>query len=272
MDSRLRGNDGGNKEVRMKGDLFKGVVQWEMQDAKGFAGKLPVFYYDNTSMTVIYTASTKAVRKYLPHPDMHPVEFVPGRCLVGFSAFEYRKTDIDPYNEFSISILISFGSRPIPGMTVMAGMARKCFSAYVWHLPVTTERARYGGVELYGYPKFIADIVFKRDGDHLECTLSEKGTKILTVRGRHRKTSQGGLLRFRTYSLKDGVPLCANIYTNPIEFSQSMSGDAARLDIGVDHPIGRELAGIGLGKKPIMFQYSPLNEMILFAPRNLIDD
>ena len=42
-----------------RGDLFKGVMQWEIT-AKDISieTKLPVFYYDNTSMTAIYTAST----------------------------------------------------------------------------------------------------------------------------------------------------------------------------------------------------------------------
>ena len=256
----------------MKGDLFKNIVQWNMQDSKGFKGKLPVFYYDNTSMTAIFTASTKKAMKYLPHQDMHPVELFPGRCLVGFSAFEYRKTDIAPYNEFSISILISFAGRPVPGITILSNMGRRCFHAYVWHLPVTTEAARYGGVELYGYPKFIADIVFKREKDYLECSLSEKGSRILTLRGRKQSTSPGRILRFKTYSMKDGIPLCANIYTNPLEFRQTMDKDAAGLELGSGHAIAEELNGIGLSKKPIVFQYIPLNEMVLFGPRNLIDD
>ena len=256
----------------MKGNLFKGLIQWEVQDAKGFKGKLPVFYYDNTSMTAIFTASTGKVKKYLPHPALHPLEVFPGRCLIAFSAFEYRKTDIDPYNEFSISILISFGKRSVPGATVLSDMARRTFHAYVWHLPVTTEKARYSGVELYGYPKFIADIVFKKDKEFLECAVSEKGKRILTLRGRHQKTAPGKTLRFKTYSIKDGIPLCANIYTNPIEFKQTMDRNAVHLDIGSGHAICSELNSIGLSRKPLVLQYIPVNEMVLFPPRNLIDD
>ena len=107
-----------------RGDLFKGVMQWEIT-AKDISieTKLPVFYYDNTSMTAIYTASTDKVRRLLPLPDMHPVEAMSGRALVAFTAFEYRKTDIDPYNEFSISFPITFRKKAIPGITVLGMMA-----------------------------------------------------------------------------------------------------------------------------------------------------
>lgn len=79
-----------------------------------------------------------------------------------FSAYEYRKTDADPYNEVSIAIMATFQQRQIPGVTLAVQAMRHRFTSYVWHLPVTTERARVGGVELFGYPKFIADISFER--------------------------------------------------------------------------------------------------------------
>ena len=216
-----------------RGDFFKGVIQWEMMTKDlSLEGKLPVFYYDNTSMTAIYTASTEKVRRLLPLPDMHPVEAWLGRALVAFTAFEYRKTDIDPYNEFSISFPITFRKKAIPGITVLGMMARRYFTAYVWQLPVTTERARKGGVEMYGYPKFLADIIFSRENDALTCTLSEGGKNILTLKGQKLRISVEKVNRFKTFSVKDGVPLAANVYMNPIEFGKSMSGKAAQLTLG----------------------------------------
>ncbi|MBW1643478.1 MAG: hypothetical protein JRJ76_11620, partial [Deltaproteobacteria bacterium] len=97
----------------MDHDFFKGIKQWDIQlgDMKGV---LPVFYYDTTSMTAIYTASTKKVKQLLPSPKMNPIEIFPGKCLAAFTAFEYRKTDIDPYNEFSIAFPVTFNKPQIP--------------------------------------------------------------------------------------------------------------------------------------------------------------
>jgi Acetoacetate decarboxylase (ADC) len=255
-----------------RGDFFKGVIQWEMMTKDlSLEGKLPVFYYDNTSMTAIYTASTEKVRRLLPLPDMHPVEAWLGRALVAFTAFEYRKTDIDPYNEFSISFPITFRKKAIPGITVLGMMARRYFTAYVWQLPVTTERARKGGVDMYGYPKFLADITFKEENGMLGCTLSEGGKNILTLKGQKLKTSVEKVNRYKTFSVKDGVPLAANVYTNPIEFGQSMSRKAATLSLG-NHDIAKKLQEINLSPKPLFFQYMPVMEAILYGPRNLMDD
>jgi hypothetical protein len=254
----------------MESELFKGVMQLEVT-AESFTGKLPIFYYDNTSMTAIFTASTSKVKEYLPHPDMRLLEFVPGRCLVVFTAFEYRNTDIGPYNEFSIACLVRFRQFQIPLLSVARHLLTRSFPAYIWHLPVTTEIARAGGVGLYGYPKFIGDIEFERSEDWVECRLSEQRAHILTLKGKALPTAKGKAMRYVTYSVRDGVPLVTNVSVNPVEFAQSADRDAAELEIGTDHSICDELNGIGLGKRPVLYQFSPVNEAILFAGRNLMD-
>jgi hypothetical protein len=136
---------------------------------------------------------------------------------------------------------------------------------------VTTEIARAGGVEVYGYPKFIGDIEFRRDDEWVECTLSEQGTRILTLRGRDLPTRKGKGIKYVTYSIRDGRPLMTDVNINPLQFAQSRSRKDAELDIGANHPICRELEDIGLSKKPFMYQYSPVNEAILFAGREVED-
>lgn len=262
----------------MQGDLFKGIKQFEFpapetaRHLKKPSFLVPVYYYDNTSMTAIYTASTARVRPYLPDPRMHPLELGPGRCLVAFTAFEYRKTDIDPYNEFSIAVLINFDRPAIPGLSVLRQLLSKAFHAYVWHLPVTTEIARYGGVELYGYPKFIADITFTCADGHIECTLADNNRRILTLRGKQLPTRPGKVVRFKTYPVKDGITLCGNVYANHLSYAESYGGSNVALSIGAEHPICTELRSIDLSDKALLYQYSAANEAVLFGPHNLIDD
>lgn len=262
-----------NLPKRPLSPFLQRLVQTEMPMPEfNRQGKLPVFYYDNTSLSVIYSASTAAIKKLLPDPDMHPLEIFPGRALIAFNAFEYRDTDIDPYNEFSISFPMTYGHHNIPGMSVLAALMRGCFETYVWQLPVTTEIARWGGVELYGYPKFVADIEFQREGGVIRCHLSHNGLAILTLEGEQLPIStSSSTFRYKTYSLKNQLPLCANIDLNPIEFSQTLRGSAAKVLLHKGHPIADALLSLKLSQNPLMYQYSPKNELVLFAPRNLID-
>jgi len=255
----------------MKAELFKGVKQWEVEQA-GLKLKLPVFYHDNSSLTGLFTASTRKVRKLLPHPDMNPIEMSPGRCLVAFTAFEYRNTDIDPYNEFSIAFLITFRRPQIPGVTALGQMARHHFTVHVWQLPVTTEAARILGIELYGYPKFLADITFDKGQEWIECRLSERGEEILTLKGKVLPTARGEIMRYVTYSIIDQIPVAANVVTDPLEYAQSRNGQVATLHLGTNHPVSRTLREIDLSPRPVLYQFSPATQAILFAGRNLIDN
>ena len=251
----------------MNSDFFNKIMQWEISGAK-----FPTFRYDNTSLTAVFTASTERVRNYLPHPDMHPIELYPGRCLLAFEAYEYRKTDIGPYNEFSIAVFVTFRKRQIPGVTLALQMIHRRFTSYVWHLPVTTERARLGGVELYGYPKFLADISFEKQNDIIACHLSAENQKILILKGKLLPTHRGKVTRNITYSVKDGIPLVTNIYMDPLEYAETRSSKVAELDIGSGHPICDELKEIQLSRKPFEYQYAPKTQSIVFSPRNIIDD
>lgn len=252
-----------------KNNFFKGLDQIEHKD---YDVRLPIFYHDNAAMSAIYTASTRKVRKYLPSSDMHPVEMFPGRCLMVFSAFEYRTTDIGPYNEFSISSVISYGRRAIPGLTSLSYMLKDCFTACILHLPVTSERARIGGVEMAGYPKFIADISFSHGGGYTTCTVAENGVKILALKGKNVKTSRGRITKYIIYTMKNSIPLKANLYINPIQYRQTIGLGATALDIGSGHRICTELRDMGLSRLPVLYQYIPSYEAILFNSKNLIDD
>ncbi len=254
----------------MIGDFFSGIAQWDVI-IKNYPMKIPMFFYDNSSMTAIYTASTKKILKFLPHPQMKPLELFPGKCLVAFMAFEYRKTDIAPYNEFSISIPIAFWRNPVPGLSLLSSLIKRCFTAYIWHLPVTTEIARVGGVDVLGYPKIVADIDFKNDAGWRECVLSQNGKMIVTLKVKELQTARGKQMKYRTYSLKDGVPIEATIHVSPIEFAETRNRGAAQLEIGSGHFICDELKDVGLSKTPLMVQYSPLNQAILFFPRSIVE-
>jgi len=131
----------------MSNNFFDCWIRWNFE-RKDTQRKLPYFYSDNTSLVAIFLASRSKIKQLLPHPKMRLVEIVPGRCMVAFAAFEYRKTDFEPYNEVSISFLITFGQPSIPGITAIKMMLSRATSSYVWQLPVTTEHARSGGSDV----------------------------------------------------------------------------------------------------------------------------
>jgi hypothetical protein len=252
----------------MSGGIFDNWMRWNFE-RNGTQRKLPYFYYENTSLVAIFLASSSKIEHLLPHPDMKPIEFIPRRCIVAFAAFEYRKTDFEPYNEVSISFLISFGQRQIPVFTVAKMLLSRTTSSYVWQLPVSTEHARAGGVDLFGYPKFLADIIFEKSDDWVTCTLAEGGQNILQLRGRRLPTKRGKLLHYITYAVENGSPLAADVLVNPVEYAEAYGGREVELELGSGHHVSNVLEQVDLGKQALVYQYSPINEAILFPARNV---
>jgi hypothetical protein len=254
----------------MPSDFFHVLMRWNVE-RHGATRLLPYFYYDNLSLAGVYTASTPAVRSLIPHADLLPIELRPGRCLVAFTAFEYRKTDEEPYNEISISFLVSHRRKPLPLIAVMRALGTRVVPSYVWQLPVTTEGAGAGGADLYGYPKFLADICISKDAERVCCVLSVSGEEILRLDGRVLPTQPGKPIRYITYAVDGDSLVSANIVVNRLENAESRARDSVRLGIGEAHPICAALRELELAKHPMIYQYSPRNEAILFPACNVMD-
>ncbi len=250
--------------------IFSGIKQWDYR-WNDRELKLPVFFHENTIMSIAYTASTNEVKKLLPLKKMKPIEVFPGRCLVAISAIEYRQSDLGRYNEAVISFPITYDKQQIPFFTMMNQLRKNCYSSYIWQLPVTAEWPRLGGVELFGYPKFIADISFKETNDWLTCSIKEKGELILSFSGRKLATKKGKRIKYVGYTLIDDLPLVSNSLQNNQEYAESMNKKDSSLELGTNHPVSETLKSIKMGKKPFVYQYSPKNELILFPMRNLMD-
>ena len=250
-----------------KSDFFKGLYQWE---SKEYDVVLPIIYYDCSAISAVFTASTRLVKRHLPD-GLYPVEMFPGRCLVTVSGFEYRNSDIGAYNEFSVAAVVK-RKRTLPLLPVMAAMVSNSFEVFIIKLPVTSERARRGRVELGGYPKFLADIEFKKSGNMTECRLSHGKNGIVVMKGKNLKTSGFRKIRYGLYTSLGGCLIKSNLFLNPKQFAQSFRGSSASIEIGKNHEICDFLSGIRLGKKPVVYQYIPSYEALLCGNKNIIDD
>jgi len=248
--------------------FFQNLARWNIEH-NGTTVALPYPYYDYLSLGGVFTASTPEVRKLIPQPDLFPIELRPGRCLAGIGAFEYHQTEGEPYNEIGVSFLVSYKRRTLTPFGLVGVFLSMEIPCYIWQLPVTTETARAGGFDLWGFPKFIADIQFTKGEQWIECTLSLSAVKILSIRGRVLPTGPGKPFRYVNYSLLQDALLASSSHFNPLEFCQSINQPDMELIIGDGHPICQTLRDLQLAKNPLVYQFIPKGEAILFPPRNV---
>lgn len=250
--------------------FFDGVSQTNLT-VNGQAVKVPVFYRDGTAMTAIFPARLSVLRSLLPDPRFAPARLAPGIGVVGITCFEYRDTDIGPYNELAISIILNepYFRANLPGRALISALRRRQFDAWVHHLPVTTEIARAAGVEFYNYPKFTAAIEFSEEHGRRTCRLSDGLQHILTLSGRQTPGRHPGRLQFFSHLWMDRQPQSSEFKIGAAAMSETLSPGAATLTLGARHPIARELGEMLLWHKPIYYHFLPRFEGILYGPEHL---
>jgi hypothetical protein len=250
--------------------FFDGVAQSEVTIA-GEQAHVPIFYYDGTATSAVFPARLGALRRLMPDPRLCPARLAPGLGAVAITCFEYRDTDIGPYNELAISVVLNepWFLPNLPGLALISSLRRRQLHAWVHHLPVTTEIARAGGVDFYNYPKFIAGIDFDESDERRTCRLSEGAEHILTLSGKRIPAPRSEEFQLFSHLWMDRQPQSSEFKINAIEMGVSLSPSAATLKLGERHPIARELAGLLLSRRPIQYQYMPRFEGILYGPEHL---
>lgn len=249
--------------------FFTGVHQ-VTTDFAGAEAKVPVFYYDGSAITAIFAARMGCLKAMMPRSDYHPLPLLPGVGAIAVTCFNYRDTDIQPYNEISVSIPMSFKCCPgFYGVKAIQGLLQREFHVYIHRLPVTTQIALDGGVFVYNYPKFLARIDFEQTPDGINVLLEEDGELILALWGRAIAADQSRRVRFVTYPVKEGFAQHADVLMNARQFGMSVDPSAARLMLGKRHPMARELQEAILLQRPIVYQYMPSFQAILYGPNRL---
>lgn len=112
---------------------------------------LPIRYIDNRCLAATFLTDYERAVQVLEGTRLQAVPQEDGKAVVVYLCWEYRQTDIGPYNEVAVTVLALAPDDPIPAI-------------YVADLPVTTEVANRAGRELWGYNKFVTDIQVKGDG------------------------------------------------------------------------------------------------------------
>ncbi len=253
-----------------RSSFFDGVAQIEAI-LEGEAVRLPIFYYDGAAIGAVFPARLGRLRALMPDPRLRPSRLAPGVGAVAITCFQYADTDIGPYNELAIAVLLNEPPlrANLPGRALLSSLRSRQLHAWVQHLPVTTEIARVGGVELYNYPKFIASIDFEQTATRRSCVLAEGEERILTLTGPLIDTPRSERLQLFSHLWMDGQPQSSEFKIDAKALGVSLMPRGARLTLGERHPIARELSGLLLSCRPLQYQYVPSFEGILYGPDRL---
>jgi hypothetical protein len=218
----------------------------------GTTCSLPLRYFDARCLIASFPADLRRATALLEHTGLNAVAREDGNATVLFGCFEYRDSDLGPYNEVGLSILATAPGDRTPAL-------------YVVNLPVTTAVTNRAGRELWGYDKFVATIDIKGNERAFSTTLRDARAGTIAVLG-------GGLgacasappADLPTFSVFNGKVLKTKIQV--LTPSRIGSGDGFTLKLGAStHRMAGNLRGLGLdGASPAMVQYADPFQALLF--------
>jgi hypothetical protein len=245
----------------MEGTLFEGIEPKEVEITGGTV-EVPILYHDVFAIAGVFVAPTLALKELLPTSKLVPVEFLPGKGLLGFMAADYRDTSIGPYKEVIIFVPTRYRPRFNPPLFPVLRMSFSLsFEVFIWHLPLTSELGLHAGIDIWGLPKFLADIDFTQGEKTVTCTLAEKGEHILTLEVDKHSARMKTYFDYTIFSVKDRELLQTHVSGVSDALGRSFKPGAARLTLG-EHEISRQIREVAPGKS-ILTMYIPKQQLIL---------
>ncbi|MCC6763153.1 MAG: acetoacetate decarboxylase family protein [Deltaproteobacteria bacterium] len=246
--------------------FFEGLSRIPIRIA-GHDAAVPFLIYDGDVMTAVFAARYRELRRLLPDARFVPARIAPGVGIIAVNAGEYRRTDVGPYNELVVSIMLN--EPPFwlnfPGRALLGAHRRRQYHAFVQRVAVNTPVSFAGG-EFYGFPKFMARVEFSESGDERVCRVMQDGQQILTLRGKRLATPHREEIQTFCHLWSDRQPQSCEFKINALAFGGTSTPLAASIDISSSHPVAVELSQLLLWRRAIHFRRITRFEGILYGP------
>jgi len=213
---------------------------------------LPVRYFDAQCLLATFVTDICSATALLAGSGLQAVLQDDGKAIALLGCFEYRTTDIGPYNEVCLAILAVAPGDPVPAF-------------YVTNLPVTTAAANQAGREIWGFNKFVTAIDVERDRNAFSTIVRDPGNAtIMTLKGTRSASVQMPAIDVLTFSLLGGK-LLKSMVRVMVPFKVS-GGESFVLNVGRSaHPMANNLRTLALdGARPMLLQYADPFQSLLF--------
>jgi Acetoacetate decarboxylase (ADC) len=204
----------------------------------------------------MFSVAAAAAQRMIDYSGLRVCEYLPGRAMTMLMLMRYLDGDLGQYHEFGTAVMVNR-----PGSSARGPRALASAAAFIHHLPVDQGFTLQAGQRIWGFPKVMADFTV-RERPRFGFEVSVDGELVAAIEfGRGVRLPDAVTARpqvLKTYSHTSGV-------TREILWEMRNSGmrvvpGGARLRLG-EHRYARELAALGLPKRPLASQSSANVEM-----------
>lgn len=208
---------------------------------------MPVQIRRATQYMAMFSVDADAAQRMIDYSGLQVCRYRPRRAVVILMLMHYLDGDLGPYLEYGTNVMVN-----PPGSTASGLRALRDAAAFIHHLPVDGAFTMEAGRRIWGYPKVMADFVV-RDGHSFGFDVSIDGRHAVSMEfGKGLSVPSAFTSKPQvhpTYSHLDGVTreTAGEMRLSGVRYRPG--GVSVRLG---GHPIGRELAALGLPKRALI--------------------
>ena len=226
------------------------------------ASLLPAVYRNGRVATGVYAISPERARAAVKPPELHPIELPGHRAIAVVCCFDYLETSLGPYRELAIGVVVSPRRRTGPPRGLDLLSPHPDTGAWLLTLPVSSQLACRGGVELFGYPKMVSELRVEHPSKQCTCVVEDNSQQVFKAAFRLGWGPQFPVRSFVTYTQKDGQLLRTRVETQwRVTLS---SGRGTTLEVAnSSHPVCRAVHELALPNRPLFVLHGDQFEAIL---------
>ena len=232
----------------------------------------PTRFRDGSSMMAMFLASSARTQRLIASDSPFTVsEIAPGRAVVSINCVHYTDTDCGQYEEIAISVFVEpMGTTPhrFPYPATIRRIAGGDVASYTWVLGVNTTLSRDCGIQMWGFPKRLAELHYSRAANRARMAWRDRGSTVLELAVPTTGSRQSGPMAPPVYSMISGGPHVSHLHQTYRGVGYHRRG--VQFVLG-DHPIADELRGIGLSRRPVLAVSNAHLDFEMSAPRPLLN-
>jgi hypothetical protein len=237
-------------------------------DIEGHQLTYPTRFRDGSSIMGLFVVPTDAATALLEPSGFRPAEIAPGRSIMSLVCVHYTDTDCGTYDEVAMALFVEMPARrSLPYASTAWRALRGTVASHSWRLGVTTELSRRAGIEMWGFPKSRADLLWT-DAPRGAASMSwhDGDTEVMafTVPATGNRTPR--TISPPVLSLIDGVAHIGHLTQTYTGVGHHRRGVTLRLGT---HPVSDELRSLGLPRSPLVGVYSSHLRFEMSAPTPL---
>lgn len=237
-----------------------GYVPKYQVDVIGRAVDIPVMYADASALMLLFPAPAERVGRFLRSGRLVPIGIMNGECLLAITIFDYRKSPVGPYKEFTFSVPVLLDAKVrVPLLPIVFESLFKKSGHCVIQIGADNDTARAHIREIFPYPLFDRNLSINLADDStvVRARIAAHGQEIFSTEHPLFPDSKYRIAKrcYNTYFTDRGQVYNVRLTT----FSYSARGifpRDARVTVGNgNHTLIEILREIGIRQRPLFSLY-----------------